>query len=1035
MLQALVRFSIRFRDVVIALACVLVAYGVYVVGRAKYDVYPEFAPPQVAIQTEAPGLSPEEVELLVTRPIENVINGVASLESIRSQSIQGLSVITAVFEEHSDVFRARQMVSERLGELAGQMPQGIKAPVMAPLTSAASLVLAVGLTSDKRSLMDLRTFADWTLRPRLLGVPGVAKAIVFGGEVRQLQIQVLPDRLAAFDLSIHEVLSAARVSTGVRGAGFVENATQRIVLQTQGQTLKASELGEVPLAHHTGITVRIRDVARVVDAPEPKVGDAAINGKPGVMIMISSQYRANTLEVTAALEKALEEMKPLMVAEGIVLHDRIFRPANFIQTSIRNINHSLLLGAVLVAVVLFLFLFNVRTAFISLTAIPLSLFLAIAMLDRFGSSLNTLTLGGLAIAIGEVVDDAIIDVENIFRRLRENRRCHTPLPAYRVVLDASVEVRGAVVYATFVVALVFLPVLTMSGVQGRLFAPLAIAYVLAILASLLVALTLTPALSAALLPRAAEHAAEPAFIVALKAGYRGWMQRWMERPAPVLFGAGLLCAAALGAVPFFGGEFLPDLKEGHFIVHMSAVPGTSIRETMRIGNALTRDLRNLPFVDSVAQQIGRAEQADDTWGVHYAEVHVELKPLAGEAAEGAESRVRRELASFPGVYFAVRRFLAERIEETISGITAEVVIKIFGDDLDLLDRTSKEVAQVVAGIRGAADVQVESPPGAPRIVVQLRPERLKQLGFHPVDVMEAVGTAYEGTPVAQTYDGSRIFDVAVILDERVRQNPEAVGSLMLTNADGLRVPLRELAEVFEDTGRTIILHDGTRRRQAVTCDVRGRDLTSFVAEARQAVQGRVAFPAGTYAVFGGASQAREQTKRDILVHSLVAAAAIILLLAIVFRSSRNLLLVLANLPFALVGGVLAVFSTGGLLTVGGMVGFVTLFGITMRNSMMLISHFEHLVRHEGMTWGAEAALRGASERLVPILMTAIVTALGLLPLAIGSGEPGREIEGPMAVVILGGLITSTALNLLVLPTLALRYGLFDREDHASSLNL
>jgi Cu/Ag efflux pump CusA len=503
------------------------------------------------------------------------------------------------------------------------------------------------------------------------------------------------------------------------------------------------------------------------------------------------------------------------------------------------------------------------------------------------------------------------------------------------------------------------------------------------------------------------------------------MQRVMERPGPMLAGAGLVCIAAIAAVSFFGGEFLPDLKEGHFIVHMSAVPGTSIRETMRIGNLLTRELHKLPFVDTVAQQIGRAERADDTWGVHYAEVHVELKPLEGEEAEVAESQLRKKLATFPGVNFAVRRFLAERIEETISGVTAEVVIKIFGDDLDLLDGKANEVGRVIAGIRGAADVQVESPPGAPRIVVKLRSDRLKQFGFRPVDVLDAVGTAYEGTPVAQTYDSTRVFDVSVILDERIRQNPEAVGGLMLTNADGLRVPLKELADVYEDTGRTAIFHDGTRRRQAVTCDVRGRDLASFVDEARRAVQSKVSFPAGTYAAFGGASEAREQTTRDILVNSLIAAAGIILLLAIVFRSFRNLLLVLANLPFALVGGVLAVFATGGLLTVGGMVGFVTLFGITMRNSIMLISHFEHLVQQEGMPWGMEAALRGASERLVPILMTAIVTALGLLPLAIGSGEAGREIEGPMAVVILGGLITSTALNLLVLPVLALRYGRFD----------
>jgi CzcA family heavy metal efflux pump len=1026
MLQLLVHFSIRFRGAVIALACLAIGYGFYALGRAKYDVYPEFAPPQASIQTEAPGLSPEEVEALVTRPIENAINGVSQLESIRSQSVQGLSVITATFEDRSDIFRARQVVGERLAELAGQMPQGVKAPVMAPLTSAASLVLIIGLTSEARSQMDLRTFADWTLRPRLVGVPGVAKAVIFGGEVRQLQIQILPERLAAFDLAITDAIAAARASTGVRGAGFVEGATQRVVLQTQGQALTADALGEVMLARHNGITVRMKDVARVADGAEPKVGDAAIDGKPGVMIEISSQYGSNTLDVTAALEQALSEMKPAIAAQGITLHDRIFRSANFIRTSIRNINQSLILGAILVAAVLFVFLFNIRTAFISLTAIPLSLLLAVAGLQWLGITLNTLTLGGLAIAIGEVVDDAIIDVENILRRLKENRRLGNPRSAPRVVLDASLEVRGAVVYATFVVALVFLPVLTMSGVQGRLFAPLAIAYIFAILASLVVALTVTPALSAILLPPAIERVREPRLIAALKERYRRFMRHAMERPAPLLTVAGALCVAALAAVPFFGGSFLPELKEGHFIIHMSAVPGASIRETMRIGNALTRELQKMPFVASVAQQIGRAEQADDTWGVNYEEMHVELKPLEGDAAEAAESELRKTIASFPGVYFAVRRFLGERIEETISGVTAQVVVKIFGDDLDLLDRKSQEVAQLVGGIHGAADVQVEAPPGAPRIVVRLRPDRLTQFGFRPVDVLEAVGAAYEGVPVAQVYEGSRVFDVVVILDERKRQDPEALGGLMLANQDGLRIPLGQLADIFEDTGRTTILHEGARRRQAVTCDVRGRDLTGFVEEVQRALAIKVGFPAGSYPVVEGASAARAQAQREILMHSLVAGAGVLLLLSIVFRNTRNLLLVLMNLPFALVGGVLAVFATGGLMTVGAMVGFVTLFGITMRNSMMMISHFEHLVEREGMTWGMDAALRGASERLVPILMTAIVTALGLLPLAIGSGEAGREIEGPMAVVILGGLVTSTALNLLVLPSLALRHGSFER---------
>lgn len=1027
MIKALIDFSIRFRGVIVALACVLTGYGIYVVKNAKYDVYPEFAPPEVVVQTEAPGLSSEQVEALVTQPIENTLNGVASIESLRSESTQGLSVITAIFQEQTDVYRARQVVGERLTEVSGALPQGVREPVMAPLTSAASMVLAIGLTSDKRSLMDIRTFADWTLRPRLLGVPGVAKAVIFGGEIRQLQIQVLPDRLAAFDLTINDVLDAARASTGVRGAGFVENDAQRIVLETQGQAQTAAELGEATVAHHNGVTVRLKDIARVEDAPAPPIGAAAINGKTGVMIMVSSQYLANTLEVTNELDKALAEIKPAVAAEGIVLDDHIFRPANFITTSIHNIDQSLMLGAALVAVVLFIFLYNIRTALISLTAIPLSLLIAVIVLNYMGISLNTLTLGGLAIAIGEVVDDAIIDVENIFRRMRENKRLPNPLPTHRVVLEASIEVRGAVVYATFVVAMVFLPVLSMHGVQGRLFGPLAVAYILAIMASLVVALTVTPALSAFLLPKAAEQS-EPPFITWLKRHYGSLMESLMLRPIPVIAAAAFLCVAAACALPFFGSEFLPDLKEGHFIVHMSAVPGTAVNETLRLARAVTGEFRKLPFVASTMSQIGRGEQADDTWGVNYDEIHVELKPLQGDEAEAAEDQLRGSLSKFPGVYFAIRRFLAERIEETISGSTADVAVKIYGDDLDVLDAKAKEVAKALQAVKGAADVQEDSPPGSPRLVVKLKPESLRQFGFRPVDVMEAVGTAYQGTTVAQTYEGSRVFDVAVILDPRVREDPSAVGSLLLSSPEGLRVPLNQLANVYEDSGRAIVYHEGARRRQTISCDVRGTDLESFVADAKQQIAAKVKFPAGTYAVFGGASDALEQAQRDILLFSIIAAAGILLLLAVVFRRLRHLMLVLANLPFALVGGVLAVFATGGLLTVGAMVGFVTLFGITMRNSMMMVSHYEHLVNKEGMVWGIAAAIRGASERLVPVLMTAIVTALGLLPLALGSGEPGREIEGPMAVVILGGLVTSTALNLLVLPTLSLKYGRFLASD-------
>ena len=1025
MLNRIVSFSLRFRGVVIALACVVIGYGLFVAAHTKLDVFPEFAPPMVVIQTEAPGLSPEQVEQLVTRPVENGVNGVPHLESIRSQSIQGLSVVTLVFSGDADIYRARQMVSERLTQIAGDLPQGVAAPKMGALTSSTSLFLAIGLTSTNRSPMELRTFADWTLRPRLLGVPGVANVTLFGGDVRQLQIQVKPDRLVAFGLDLPDVLAAARKSTGVRGAGFIEDANARAIVRSEGQSVTPRQLGEMVLAHHDGLSIRLKDVADVVEAPEPKIGDALIDGQRGVVLLCYGQYGANTMNVTAAAEHALAEMKQVFASEKITVHPSLFRPANFIQTSLHNINVSLLTGGVLVVAVLFLFLLDLRTAFISFVSIPLSLLAAVIVLDRFGVTLNTLTLGGFAIAIGVVVDDAIIDVENILRRLRENRTAPQPRSLFQVVLDASLEVRSAVVYATFIVALVFMPVLLMTGVQGRLFAPLGTAFILAILASLAVALTVTPALSYLLLSRIEPHR-EPKYVGWLKERHRHWLESLGKSPRTVLTAALLLFLGAVATLPFFGGEFLPEFREGHFIVHMAALPGTSLEESLRVGREVSAELLKNPHIRSVALQAGRAEQGEDTFGPHYSELHVDLQPLRGEAAEAVTGEMRQALAKFPGLTFKIMPFLAERMEETISGVTAQFVVNIFGDDLDVLDEKAAEIRDVVSRVPGAVDVQMESQPGLQEVVARLRPGRLLQLGFRPVEVMDAIQTAYQGTVVAQTYEGNKVFDVAVILAPGERRSPATLGALLVRNAEGLRVPLRELAEIDSDNSRYVVSHDGARRRQQVSCNVAGGDTAAFARSVKEQIARKVSLPTGGYLVYSGSAEAQSQARRELLLHSIIAGVGIVLLLAVEFRTARHLLLILANLPFALVGGVLAVFATGGMLSIGSLVGFVTLFGITMRNSIMMVSHFEHLVQKEGMAWGLEAAIRGASERLLPILMTALVTALGLLPLAIGSGEAGREIEGPMAIVILGGLVTSTALNLLVLPSLALRWGRFEK---------
>lgn len=1022
---ALIAFSIRYRGVVIALGCLLLAYGIVSLLGAKYDVFPEFAPPQVSIQTEAPGLTPEQVEMLVTTPVETQINGVPGIRRLISSSIQGLSLINIYFEPATDIYRDRQAVAERLAAAGQQLPQGVKSPTLTPLTTSTGLVLVLGLTSDTRSLMALKTFAEWTLRPRLLAVPGVANVSVFGRDTRSLQIQVRPERLSRYALGMNDVLTAARKATGVRGAGFIDTPNQRIVFQSEGQSLTADELARTVLVAHNAARVTLGDIADVIVAPEPPIGAGLIDGKPGVVINVSEQYGANTVEVTRSVETALADLAPGLRTQGITLHANLFRPANFIDTAVGNIRESLYIGGALVILVLTLFLLDLRTAAITIAAIPLSLLAAIIVLERLGGSLNTMTLGGLAIAVGVVVDDAVIDVENVVRRLRENARLPEPRSVARVVFEACFEIRGAVVYATFAVLLVFVPILLLSGLSGALFAPLGESYCLAVLASLLLALTLVPALCMALLARRTET--EPPRIVRWShARYEALLQRISLRPRAVIGVAAAFSLIALAILPLLGASFLPELKEGHFVVHMEAVPGTSLDQSLAIGARIAAALRGIPAVRSVAQRAGRAELFYDVYGTHYSEIEVDLKPgLSGDDQEDAEAAIRRALAQFIGVNFSVKTSLSERIEETLSGYTAAMAVNIFGNDLDTLDQTARAVARALNRVRGATEITVQSPPGLPQLTIRLRKSALVRWGFDPVDVLELIRTAYAGDTVGQTYQGNQVFDVLLILAARNRSSLSEVGALPLRAPDGTLVPLRELADIYESDGRYQIQHQGGLRMATVTFNVAGLSTSALVQAARRRVDADVKLPAGTYLQFTGSAAEQAQAARSLLLDSLLAGVGIVILLSIVTRNWRNLLLVLVNLPFALAGGVLAVFATGGLLTLGSMVGFVTVFGITVRNSILIIAHCEHLVIVEGLPWNLATAIRGATDRLTPILMTSLVTGLGLLPLAIGGSAPGREIQGPMAVVILGGLMTSMLLNLLVLPTLALRFGRFD----------
>jgi CzcA family heavy metal efflux pump len=1029
MLSAIVRSSLKHRGIVVALACVLLGYGAYSLKNARYDVFPEFSPPQVVVPTEAPGLSPEQVELLVTQPIENAVNGVSGVQSVRSASIQGLSVVTVVFDENTNVYRDRQVVTERLATVAGGLPAGIT-PTIAPLTTSTSIVMVVGLTSSTQSLMQLRTIADWTVKLRLLAVPGISKIAVFGGDEKQYQIQINPQQLTQHDIGVNDVVAAAAQATGIRGAGFVSTPNQRLILQSEGQATSSAELAKTVVLQREGANLTLGDVAHVTEAPAPHLGAASVMGKPAVILMISAQFGANTLQVTSSLDQALAELRPALLKQDVQMDTGIFRPARFISTALHNLRTSLIIGGILVIVVLFLFLFNLRTAAISCTAIPLSLLAATVVIERLGYSLNTMTLGGLAIAIGEVVDDAVIDVENIYRRLRENRALPNRRPVFRVVLDASIEVRSAVVYATFSVILVFVPVLTMSGVAGKIFSPLAVTYIWAILASLVVALTVTPALSMILLQGADLRNEDPPLVHWLRGRYERLLTGVEKYPAVVMGTVGALIFAAVLAIPFLGGEFLPSLREGHFIVHMTAVPGTSLAESMRLGNTVTAELRKIPYVRDVAQHAGRAEASDDFSGTHSSEFEVDLKELSGKETDKTLGDIRAALAKVPGAAFSVNTFLTERIDEILSGYSGAVVVNIFGPNLNQLDRQAARISEVLRKMAGARDVQVQSPPGMPQITIHLRPAELSQWGLDAVHVLNVIRTAYSGEQVGEVYEGNHVFPVTVILDAADRESVSTIGLLPIRNPQGSYISLRQVADIYESSGRYMISHIGAQRVQSVTCNVASGDVAGFVKTAQQRI-GRLGMPAGVYVDFAGTAEEQSRSQRDLLVHSAIAGVGIILLLTVIMQNYRNLLLVLANLPFALVGGVLVALATGGDLSLGSLVGFVTLFGITLRNSIMLISHYEHLVRVEGEPWNWQTALRGASERLAPITMTALVTGLGLLPLAIGSGAPGREIEGPMAIIILGGLITSTALNLLVLPTLSLRYGRFEAAPEES----
>jgi CzcA family heavy metal efflux pump len=1024
MLAAIVRASLRNPGIVTALACLIAALGLAALVAARFDVFPDFAPPHVLVQTEAPGLDATQVEALVTRPLEELLAGTENVKTVRSTSSQGLSAIQVVFDRGGDPYRQRQVVTERLAEFAGQLPQGVGAPLLSPLSSSMEYLVHFGYTSDRLSPVELRDIVQWIVKPQILAVPGVAQVQIFGGEVRERQIEIDPAKLSAAGLTLDDVVAAARRATALIGGGYIETPTQRIVIQAQapGATLEA--LAQTVVGTRGGLPVRLGDVAALREGAEPRFGDALIAGKPGILIETSTQYGANTLEVTRALEQQLDALAPALAKQGVQYHPALLRPASFIESAIEKLRNSLGLGAVLVVTLLLITLRDWRGALVSFSAIPLALLTTVWILEALGLSLNTMTLGGLVVALGVVVDDAVIDVENILRRRRDAAR---DADIGELFIGASLEVRRPVFYATAAVAVAFLPILTMSGLQGAFFRPLSISFLLAVGLSLLVAMSATPALCVLVMAR---HSPKPeaGFLRHLKRGQLGAIAWLNKRPRTLVAIVLVSGVAGIVLLPLLGARLLPDFRENYLIAHASLRPGISLTETTLVGEQISKGLIAIPGVKSVAEQIGRAENGQDPDAPNKSEFEVQIDPGKGRSASQIDAAIRDVFDDYPNQLVEIYSVLAERIGETLSGESAPFSISVIGSDLDADDLVGARIAAVLQSLPDSGTVRLTVPPREVELQVELLPGQLALYGLQAADVLQTLNAAYHGTAAAELNQADRSVPVAVRI-AHAGADPRAVGALLLRGRDGAVVPLSSVAHVTMVLARSLVDHQDGLRRQIVVATPKGADQAGYAEAARRAIAAKVQLPPGVFLRYGGAAEAQTAARNELLLHSAAAFVLIVLLLALAFGHARHVLLVLLSLPSTLIGGVAAVALTGSTLTLGAMVGFVALFGMAARNTILLVSHYDHLVNVEAQPWNLDTASRGAEERLTPVLLTALLTGLALLPVALQLHQPGHEIEGPMAVVILGGLVSSTLVSLLLIPPMAARW--LRPSDHGS----
>ena len=1027
MLSSLISNSVRLRVVVIALSIVLLIVGSRSVQRAPLDVFPEFAPPLVEIQTEAPGLSTNEVESLVTVPVENALNGLPNVKTVRSKSVLGLSQVVVILEDGTDPLRIRPLVQERVTEAARQLPTVARPPVILQPLSSTSRVLKIGIWSKKLSQRDLTEIVMWTVRPKLMSVPGVANVAVWGQRDKQLQVLIDPDRLRSNSVTLDMVTRATADAVALDAGGFIDTPNQRMAIRHVSPIRDPYDLARAVVDFRGGAAVplgKVTDIA--IDSPPP-IGDAVINDVPGLLLIVEKQPQANTLELTRKVEAAIEQLKPGL--HDVEIDPTIFRPATFIERALDNLKKALLFGCGLVALILVLFLFDWRTAVISLTAIPLSLVAALLAFSYSGATINTMVLAGLVIALGEVVDDAIIDVENISRRLRQADGTRSP---FQIVLGASLEVRSAVVYASLIVVLVFVPVFFLDGLSGSFFRPLATAYVIAILASLVVALTVTPALSYMLLTGRINSAGvnpaarwEPPLTRLLKGIYRKLLPPLVARPWACLIALVAAFALTAFAANRLGQEFLPNFQETDFLMHFVEKPGTSIEAMNRVTTRASQDLRKLEdehgrkLVRNFGSHIGRAEVADEPVGPNFTELWISIDPDADYGP--TVKRVEEIVYGFPGLYRDLLTYLRERIKEVLTGASATIVVRLFGPDHDVLRAKAKEVEAAMKDIPGVANLKVEPQVLVAQVEVRLRPDDARKYGLTAGHVRRASTTLLKGTKVGEVFDGQKKFDVVVWGVPRLRSNLAAVRALEIDTPLGTQVRLGDVADVVIVGAPNEIKRENASRRIDVTCNVSGRDLGEVAREVEEKVKA-IPFEREYHPEFLGEYAARQESTRKLYALAALSLVGIVLLLYVDFGAWRPTWLVALTIPFALVGGVLAVFFTSGVVSLGSLVGFVTVLGIAARNGIMLVSHFRHLELEEGMPFGIDLVLRGAEERLAPILMTAFATGLALLPLAISGNKPGQEIEYPLAVVILGGLVTSTLLNVFLLPPLYAKFG-------------